>query len=111
VGIDIEQIQQKVERIAPRFLNPGELKAAKQDPNLVEALYAYWCAKEAVYKCHGQKNVSFANDISLQPFRFETEGSIYAQLKKDTLHLDYKVDYLQYHDYMVGYVKGGWNEK
>jgi 4'-phosphopantetheinyl transferase len=111
VGIDIEQIQQKVERIAPRFLNPGELKAAKQDPQLVESLYAYWCAKEAVYKCHGQKNVSFANDISLQPFRFETEGSIQARLTKEPFQLDYTVDYLQYQDYMIGYVKGGLSEK
>jgi 4'-phosphopantetheinyl transferase len=111
VGIDIEQIQQKVERIAPRFLNKEELKAARQDAHLVEALYACWCAKEAVYKCHGQKNVSFANDISLQPFTFTSEGIIHARLKKDALHLDYMVAYLQYEDYMIGYVKGALNEK
>jgi phosphopantetheine--protein transferase-like protein len=106
VGIDIEQIQQKVERIAPRFLNPGELAAAMQDTHRVKALYAYWCAKEAVYKCYGQKEVSFADNISLQPFGFTPEGSIQARLEKGDIKLDYTVRYLQYQDYMVGYVKG-----
>jgi 4'-phosphopantetheinyl transferase len=106
VGIDIEQIQQKVERIAPRFLNPDELAAAMQDAHRVKALYAYWCAKEAVYKCYGQKEVSFADNISLQPFGFAPEGSIQARLEKGDVKLDYTVQYLQYQDYMVGYVKG-----
>ena len=106
VGIDIEQISQKVERIAPRFLNPVELASALQDQHKVKALYACWCAKEAVYKCHGQKEVSFADNIQLQPFTYAPEGSIQAQLQKDTLLLNYTVQYLQYEDYMVGYVKG-----
>jgi phosphopantetheine--protein transferase-like protein len=107
VGIDIEQIQQKVERIAPRFLNADELASAMQNEQKVEALYACWCAKEAVYKCHGQKNISFAENIRLQPFTFTTEGSIQAQLAKNDKILDYTVRYLQYKGYMVGYVKGG----
>ncbi|MES2278727.1 MAG: 4'-phosphopantetheinyl transferase superfamily protein [Bacteroidota bacterium] len=106
VGIDIEQIQQKVERIAPRFLNPGELAAAMQNQHKVKALYAYWCAKEAVYKCYGQKEVSFADNISLQPFTYAPEGNIQAQLHKGAVKLNYTVQYLQYQDYMVGYVKG-----
>lgn len=111
VGIDIEQIQQKVERIAPRFLNPAELAFAMADEQKVKALYACWCAKEAVYKCNGQKEVSFADNISIQPFRFDSEGNLQATLQKDPLKLDYTVRYLEYEDYMVGYVKGASNEK
>jgi phosphopantetheine--protein transferase-like protein len=106
VGIDIEQISKKVERIAPRFLNPDELASALHDQQKVKALYACWCAKEAVYKCNGQKEVSFADNIKLQPFTYEPEGSIQAVLHKDELKLNYTVQYLQYEDYMVGYVKG-----
>lgn len=106
VGIDIEQISQKVERIAPRFLNPDELASALNDKHKVQALYACWCAKEAVYKCHGQKEFSFMDNIKLQPFTYAPEGSIQALLHKDTLKLNYTVQYLQYEDYMVGYVKG-----
>src|ERR1700742_2823860 len=53
VGIDIEQIKEKVERIAFKFMRPEEL-AFISNTNKIDQLYACWCAKEAVYKCHGQ---------------------------------------------------------
>ena len=105
VGIDIEQIQGKVERIADKFMRPAELGFI--DPNhRINQLYVGWCAKEAVYKCYGQKEVSFLDNIQLQPFNFANEGQVKAHLRKDDVNLDYKVDYMLYHDYMVGYVKG-----
>ncbi|QKJ31640.1 4'-phosphopantetheinyl transferase superfamily protein [Mucilaginibacter mali] len=106
VGIDIEQMQQKVERIAPRFLNKTELASIPKDKNYVNSLYACWCAKEAIYKCNGEKEVSFRDNISLQPFAYGQEGNIQAQLSKGDKNLNYTVQYLQYQDYMVGYVKG-----
>src|SRR5580692_5366557 len=77
VGIDIEQIKEKVERIAFKFMRPEEL-AFISDVNKIDQLYACWCAKEAVYKCHGQKEVSFADNISLEPFNFVKEGKVSA---------------------------------
>ncbi|HTK21920.1 MAG TPA: 4'-phosphopantetheinyl transferase superfamily protein, partial [Mucilaginibacter sp.] len=72
----------------------------------VEQLYVCWCAKEAVYKCYGQKEVSFADNISLEPFNFAQQGHLMAHLNKDAVSKDYKVNYLQYEDYMIGYVMG-----
>ncbi|MFD1258482.1 4'-phosphopantetheinyl transferase family protein [Mucilaginibacter terrae] len=105
VGIDIEQIKQKVERIAPKFLTPAE-RATISPENKIEHLYVCWCAKEAVYKCYGQKEISFLDNIALLPFNFATEGSLAVNLHKGDVNLDYKVEYLQYEDYMLGYVKG-----
>jgi 4'-phosphopantetheinyl transferase len=105
VGIDIEQIKEKVERIAFKFMRPEELNFIG-DQDKISKLYVCWCAKEAVYKCHGQKEVSFADNISLEPFNFAKEGKISAHLKKGAISLDYQVDYLHYEDYMIGYVKG-----
>jgi 4'-phosphopantetheinyl transferase len=105
VGIDIEQIKQKVERIAPKFMRHEEL-AFIGDQHKIQQLYVCWCAKEAVYKCYGQKEVSFADNISLEPFNFDKKGQVTAHLAKGTVKLDYQVDYLQYEDYMIGYVKG-----
>jgi 4'-phosphopantetheinyl transferase len=104
VGIDIEQIKQKVERIATKFLTPAERATISID-NKIEHLYVCWCAKEAVYKCYGQKEVSFLDNIALLPFNFATEGSLDVNLHKGEVNLDYKVGYLQYEDYMLGYVK------
>jgi 4'-phosphopantetheinyl transferase len=105
VGIDIEQIKQKVERIAPKFLTPAERATISID-NKIEHLYVCWCAKEAVYKCYGQKEVSFLDNIALLPFNFANEGSLEVNLHKGEINQDYKVEYLQYEDYMLGYVKG-----
>ncbi|HTD98628.1 MAG TPA: 4'-phosphopantetheinyl transferase superfamily protein [Mucilaginibacter sp.] len=105
VGIDIEQIKEKVERIAHKFMRPEEM-AFINDQHKIEQLYVCWCAKEAVYKCYGQKEVSFADNILLKPFNFDKEGKVNAHLIKEDVNLDYQVDYLQYEDYMIGYVKG-----
>jgi phosphopantetheinyl transferase len=105
VGIDIEQVKQKVERIAHKFMRPAEMKFVN-DQDKIPQLYVCWCAKEAVYKCYGQKEISFADNISLEPFNFAKDGRVSAHLKKGKIALDYRVDYLQYEDYMIGYVKG-----
>jgi 4'-phosphopantetheinyl transferase len=106
VGIDIEQIKQKVERIAGKFMSPHELAFISNDSYRIQQLYVCWCAKEAVYKCYGRKEVSFLDNISLEPFTFDWHGVIAAGLDKGSISLDYQVEYMQYEDYMIGYVKG-----
>lgn len=105
VGIDIEQVKQKVERIASRFLLPKELEFIDPDQK-IQQLYACWCVKEAVYKCYGQKEVSFMDDILIKPFTYAEQGQVNVLLNKGTINIDYTVGYLQYEDYMIGYVKG-----
>ncbi len=105
VGIDIEQVKEKVERIAHKFMRKEELGFIS-DQYKIPQLYVCWCAKEAVYKCFGQQEVSFLDNILLEPFNFEGHGLVEAHLIKDDVNLHYEVNYMQYHDYMVGYVKG-----
>ncbi len=104
VGIDIEKIEQKVERIAHKFLRPEEL--AFINPNdKINQLYACWCAKEAVYKCYGRKEVSFLNHIFLTDFVCCDAGTVHATIKTATVDLDFEVEYLQFNEYMIGYAK------
>jgi len=106
VGIDIEQIKEKVERIAHKFMSPEELDFLNTQDK-INHLYICWCAKEAVYKCYGQKEVSFLDNIRISPFDYQpAEGQLQARLHKNNVDQSYKVGYLQYEDYMVGYVKG-----
>ena len=104
VGIDIEQVNSKVQRIAHKFMRKEELEFINQQ-HKIKQLYVCWCAKEAVYKCYGQKEVSFIGNISLVPFNFEGHGSVAARLEKEQTAIDYNVGYLEYNDYMIGYVK------
>ncbi|QQL48767.1 4'-phosphopantetheinyl transferase family protein [Mucilaginibacter ginkgonis] len=105
VGIDIEQIKDKVERIAHKFMDEPEL-AFINPKDKIDQLYVCWCAKEAVYKCYGKTEVSFLDNILLQPFKYETAGVVKAQLLKDDIDINYDVHYMKYDDYMVGYVAG-----
>jgi len=106
VGIDIELIKEKVERIAGKFMRPEEMDFIATDEHRIEQLYVCWCAKEAVYKCYGQKEVSFADNILLEPFTFAKQGELKVCLDKEPIKNNYKVEYMQYEDYMIGYVKG-----
>jgi 4'-phosphopantetheinyl transferase len=104
VGIDIELISPKVERIAHKFLRKQEL--AFIDPeNKVEHLYACWCAKEAVYKCNGRKVISFLDHILLEPFTGHEAGTIKTSIVKGNFNQCFDVHYMHFNDYMLGYVK------
>ena len=103
VGIDIEQINDKIGRIAHKFMNAEELSF--MDPtHQTEHLYIAWCAKEAVYKLQGKKNVSFLNNIRLRRFDYKPEGSFDASLELENSRKDFEVHFQQMDDYMIGYV-------
>lgn len=103
VGIDIELIKDKIERIAHKFMNDEELSFI--DPrNKTEQLYACWCAKEAIYKLQGKKNVSFLHNIRLNPFVYHPQGVIKSSLELESSRKDFEVQYQKIDGYMIGYV-------
>lgn len=104
VGIDIEKIEQKVERIAKKFLRTEEL-AFINPKYKIQQLYACWCAKEAVYKCYGRKEISFLNHIFLEEFDYQDEGILHAKIKTGDVDLSFEVEYLQFNEYMTGFAK------
>ena len=75
VGVDIELIKPKIERIQQKFLSPPEL-AQGNIKNNTNALYACWCVKEAVYKWYGKKGLEFRKHIHIQPFELMDIGSV-----------------------------------
>lgn len=110
VGIDIELIKDKIERIASKFMSAKELEFI-QEQQRIEHLYVCWCAKEAVYKLHGKKNVSFVENIELKPFHYEGNGSLLAKLDVGSIHKEFAVHYEKFDDYMIGFVSDDKNEE
>ncbi len=102
VGIDIEQISSKIERIANKFMNDSEMEFIT-DKSRDEHLYACWCAKEAVYKLQGKKNVSFKDHIRLYAFQYNEFGKFNADLNVNGIHRAFEVHYEKFEDYMIGY--------
>lgn len=102
VGIDIELVKRKIERVAAKFMSAEEL-AFIEEERRVEHLYICWCAKEAVYKLHGKKNVSFLQNIRLNPFICCDHGLFEASLQLPEFSKVFKVGYEKYENYMLGY--------
>ena len=105
VGIDIELVKEKIERIADKFLSAEE-QSFIDTSHRIEHLYICWCAKEAVYKLQGKRNVSFKDHIKLNPFPYSAEGSFGARLEAEQLCKTFEVNYERFNDYMIGYVAG-----
>lgn len=80
VGIDLEQPKEKLLRIAPRMFHPTELADAGTD--LVK-LCIYWCAKEALVKVYGKKDLTFAKSLLVAPFTRFSEGEIVGSIIVD----------------------------
>lgn len=60
-GIDIELQREKLFRVQHKFLHDTELTYQNQLENLTKI----WSAKEVIFKVHGEKNLSFKNEISV----------------------------------------------
>lgn len=72
VGVDVEPIHEKVQRIANKFLSEGELQLL-DSKNLTASLIAAWSVKEAIYKWYGKKELSFKRNIQLQEFSLDAQ--------------------------------------
>jgi len=71
IGIDVENVNRKIDRVTNRFLHPDELAWVKKSGNLQSLKILLWCAKEAIFKCSCQAGVQFDTQIYVSPFDFE----------------------------------------
>ena len=103
VGIDIELIKDKIERLAPKFMRSEELDFI--DPAFsIAHLYACWCAKEAIYKLQGRSQISFKDHIRLAPFAYPDSGKLTATLDAPGIHWPFEVHFEKFDGYMLAYV-------
>ncbi len=92
VGIDVEQIKSKLLKIGPRVLHPTEL----EDAGIDETKHCiYWCAKEALIKIYGKKDLVFAENLIITPFTLQNKGNISGRIivnnTETTIPLYYEV--------------------
>ena len=111
VGIDIELVKNKIERIAHKFMSENEMAFIDQQ-NRAEHLYICWSAKEANFKLHGKKQISFLNHIILKPFNNCITASTDASLQLTNGELkNFIVNYEKIGDYIIGYVTDSRDEE
>ncbi|MBC8154429.1 MAG: 4'-phosphopantetheinyl transferase superfamily protein [Bacteroidetes bacterium] len=65
VGVDIEPLRTQFGRVVPRVLSQREMAHANGD---LMRLAVYWCAKEALYKLYGKRQLTFREHLLIDPF-------------------------------------------
>lgn len=84
VGIDIEMITPRVEKIKYKFLSEIELAFVHTYPlnQQVKLLTLLWSAKEAMFKWWGRGDVDFSEVMRTVPFALQKSGIIKAHFQK-----------------------------
>jgi 4'-phosphopantetheinyl transferase len=104
VGIDIEMLKDRVERVKERFLSKEEIEQIGMR-NRLEKLYICWGAKESLFKLHGKPELEFCRDILVAPFEYDMEGcgECTVNLTTPGERRNLTVHYERIEDYMLVY--------
>lgn len=76
IGVDIEKINPKINRLKYKFLNSNEQQWHLNKENEIEYLTIIWCIKEALYKLHPNKYWSFSKNYEVQDFSLSDTSAI-----------------------------------
>ncbi|MES2849505.1 MAG: 4'-phosphopantetheinyl transferase superfamily protein [Bacteroidota bacterium] len=109
VGVDIEKITGKVEKIKHKFLSPFEQNIIESLAGNDAVLYttfltAAWSIKESLFKWYGDGEVDFIDHLHIQ--KIETggnEGAAYCKVLKST-QTDLKVNFLLFNNNCLSWV-------
>ena len=94
-GIDIQNIVPKITRLAHKFLGSTENESIQENTRL-EQLHFFWCAKEAIYKAYGRRQLDFRGHIFIDPpSSFDLSGQTTGRVEKDGMILNFDVYYTQ----------------
>ncbi len=91
VGIDVEQPKEKLLRVASRVLSPEERLDAQD--NIVKHC-VYWCAKEAMYKIHGERGLHFSTQLNIDPFVLSDQGVLRGRITSKSSTSQVELAYL-----------------
>ncbi len=92
IGIDIQEITPKIERIAPKFMREIEMTSLNELKKL-EHLHIYWGAKEALYKAYGKKELDFRKHILVEPFDYLSKGKCFGSVEKADFKANFNIHF------------------
>ena len=86
VGIDVELLTPRVEKIKHKFLHPQELEIlAQSNVDHITVLTLLWSAKEAMFKWWGNGDVDFSEVLRIHELPEAEAGSIKASFVKQEI--------------------------
>ena len=78
VGIDVEIITDRIEKIVDRFLSKEEQNSIAGGEMRLPHLFLCWSAKETLYKVFNEQKLDFIDNINILPFEPTFEGNFFA---------------------------------
>ncbi len=102
VGIDIQQMTEKILRIKHKFASPIELDYV-EDNLSNEMLILIWCAKEALFKRMKIAGLIFKEEIAIEPFEMSNSGVLKARVNHKQIQRDILLNYEILNDYTLVY--------
>ena len=76
IGVDIEQVKDRIDKIKHKFLHPKEIDWLSRAESGIEHLTAIWCIKEALFKIHSSKQWSFKEFYVVDEFLLDQFSKI-----------------------------------
>lgn len=106
VGVDIEILTPRVEKIKHKFLHPDEQLFVGHTPfeQQIPLLTLLWSCKEAMFKWWGSGEVDFSEALRIAPFDFITAGEISAQFLKNEFQFPLTLHYKMVEDMSLAWV-------
>jgi phosphopantetheinyl transferase len=102
VGIDIEQLGRRVEKVVSHYMRSDEI------PNLYQgdkiwSLLLHWSAKEVIYKCLDIAEVDLIKHLRIYPFTVQQEGEFRSQEYRTSRQQVYLIYYQIHSDFVLTY--------
>ena len=109
VGIDVEIISPKIQKVKDKFLNPEELELLQKNQfseSNIELITLLWSAKEALYKWYGKGSISFKRNLPIKQINPADGGGILnAQFSKEFVQ-DLIIEYRFFDSLCLAWVEG-----
>ncbi len=100
LGIDIEYISDRVQRVRSRFVSDREYI----DPeNEILHLLLHWSGKETMYKALSRENIDLKEHFHIKKFIPQQKGFFEASETFTEDNLQFKIQYIVTDDYVVTY--------
>jgi phosphopantetheinyl transferase len=103
VGIDVEEISPRLHKIGDKFLSKEET-GEEISHMTTENLCVHWCAKEALYKLHGERKLDFRDQILVKGVPAGREGEFHGMIRTAGSEQHYQLRSEKLDNYYMVYV-------
>ena len=105
IGLDVEQVKEKILKIASRFMDVSHLENLSEIEKRIKAT-VIWGIKESIFKIKNIEGISFRNHIFEEDFSFEDKkASAILKHENKEENFDILFDSLEYYIFVCAFEK------